>query len=93
MAKYNTFVVFDCKRRCVELVTSSARKASKLLSVGHKVEVWNDNQLLETIRERDRRREKNPLGPYIALEREYIGKKQAAAEKRNRARAYYANNK
>lgn len=39
MAKYNTFVVYNCKKRHIILVTSSARKAKQDLCVGVKVEV------------------------------------------------------
>ncbi len=42
MAKYNTFVVYSCKKQHIILVTSSARKAKQDLCVGVKVEVWND---------------------------------------------------
>ena len=90
MANYNTFTVVDCKTRQNILVTSSARKANALLRVGTKVEVWNKNQKVETIYERDKRKEQNPLGPYIGAEREYIRKKQEAATRRNRERRFYA---
>lgn len=83
MANYNTFVVIECKNRRTVLVTSSARKASRLLQAGVRIEVWNNNDLVETIYERDKRTEGNPLRPYIELERDYIREKQARAEKRN----------
>ena len=86
MANYNTFLVVDCKTRRPLLNTSSARKASRLLQTGVRVEVWNNNAIVETIYERDRRLEGNPLRPYIEKEREYIRDKQARAEKRNAAR-------
>lgn len=86
MANYNTFLVIDCKTRRPLLNTSSARKASRLLQTGVRVEVWNNNAIVETIYERDRRTEGNPLRPYIEKEREYIRNKQAKAEKRNAAR-------
>ena len=86
MAKYNTFVVIDIKKRKTLLVTSSARKANTMLATGRRIEVWNDNERLETIYERDKRREANPLGPYIEQERAYIQAKQAAAEQRNKQR-------
>lgn len=86
MANYNTFVVVNCKTRKPVLTTSSARKANKLLATGFRVEIWNDNSLVETIHEYDKRREKYPLQPYIEKEREYIRKKQAFAEARNKAR-------
>lgn len=86
MANYNTFIVVDCKRRKSILTTSSARKANKLLTTGYKIEVWNDNVKVETIYEKDKKREKNPLAPYIAVEKEYIRQKQARAEERNKRR-------
>jgi hypothetical protein len=86
MANYNTFLVVDCKTRRTVLNTSSARKASRLLKTGIRIEVWNNNAIVETIYERDRRAEGNPLRPYIEKEREYIRDKQARAEKRNAAR-------
>lgn len=88
MANYNTFVVYDCKARKNVLVTSSARKASKLLAKGYKVEVWNGNRKLETLYEHHKKRENNPLGPYISLEKEFIADKQNKAtlrKKRKRA--------
>lgn len=86
MAKYNTFLVVDCKTRKPLLTTSSARKANRLLTTGVRVEVWNDNKKVETIYDADRKNETNPLSPYIALEKEYIRKKQAKAEERNKLR-------
>lgn len=86
MANYNTFVVVNTKTRKTVLTTSSARKANSILTTGVRVEVWNGNNKLETIYERDKRREASPLGPYIAMEREYIRAKQAAAEQRNKQR-------
>ena len=49
MAKYNTFVVYNCKERKNLLVTSSARKAKGELHIGIKIEVWNENVLIEKI--------------------------------------------
>jgi hypothetical protein len=85
MAKYNTFLVIDCKTRKPILTTSSARKANRLLTTGVRVEVWNDNKKVEIIYDTDKK-EKNPLSPYITLEKEYIRKKQAKAEERNKLR-------
>lgn len=82
MANYNTFLVIDCNSRKTLLNTSSARKASKELKTGVRIEVWNNNELVTKIYEADRK----PLEPYIQAEREYIRKKQAAAERRNKAR-------
>ena len=79
MANYNTFIVVDCKSRKSILTTSSARKSNKLLQVGFRVEVWNNNEKIETIYARDRK----PMKPYIEAEREYIRKKQELATLRN----------
>ena len=86
MANYNTFVVVECKARRTLLVTSSARKASRLLQTGIRIEVWNNNAFVEAFYERDRQGKGNPLRPYIEKERDYIREKQARAEKRNAAR-------
>lgn len=82
MAKYNTFVVYDCKKRKNLLVTSSARKAKGELHVGVKVEVWNENTYIETVYARTMR----GLDRYISEEKQYIAKKQAKAELRNKRR-------
>lgn len=81
MAKYNTFLVMSTKGRPL-LVTSSARKARKLLRVGTRVEVWSTNAKAETIYHRTR----SLLDKYVAAEREYIRAKQEAAERRNKKR-------
>ena len=86
MANYNTFVVVECKDRRTVLVTSSARKASRLLQTGIRIEVWSNNSFVEVFYERDRRGQGNPLRPYIEKERDYIREKQARAEKRNAMR-------
>lgn len=86
MANYNTFLVVDCNTRRPILTTSSARKARKELRTGVRVEVWNNNTLVERIYEADKRKETDPLAPYIEAEREYIRRKQAKAEARNRRR-------
>lgn len=86
MANYNTFIVVDCGTRKPILTTSSARKASKELRTGIRIEVWNNNELVTKIYEADKNKGTNPLGHYIQAEREYIRKKQAAAERRNKAR-------
>ena len=86
MANYNTFVVINCKTRKPVVTTSSARKAYKELQKGIRIEVWNDNVLIERIYEGDKKREANPMKPYIDKEREYIRKKQERATKRNQRR-------
>ena len=85
MANYNTFLVVDCRTRKPVLVTSSARKANAWLRTGFRIEVWNENTIVEKIRQADRRKEAEPMQPYIDAEREYIRAKQAKAERRNRA--------
>lgn len=84
MANYNTFLVVDCNTRRPILTTSSARKAYKELRTGIRIEVWNNNILVERIYEADR--SNNPMSAYIRAEREYIGRKQAQAELRNKRR-------
>lgn len=86
MANYNTFLVVDCKTRNPVLVTSSARKANEWLRTGYRIEVWNENTIVEKIRQSDRRKEANPMQPYISAEREYIRQKQAKAEAKNKRR-------
>ena len=86
MAKscYNTFVVSDCKTNRVLLVTSSARKARDAFGKGRRVEVWNCNSRVEriTVKCRDR----NPLGPYVEAERDFIRQRQKNHEDRNKRR-------
>ena len=86
MADYNTFLVVDCNTRKPIITTSSARKARQELRTGVRIEVWNNNVLVKRIYESDRRNGTDPLSPYVAMEREYIRRKQAKAEARNKAR-------
>lgn len=81
MAKYNTFIAQSTKGKTL-LVTSSARKARQQLQKGVRVEVWNENQKVETIYTRTRAR----LDTYVTAEKDYIRNKQAAAEHRNKMR-------
>ena len=81
MAKYNTFLVMTTKGKPL-LVTSSARKARKMLLTGVRVEVWNANSKAETIYNKNR----SEFDKYVAKEREYIRAKQQAAEQRNHRR-------
>lgn len=90
MAKYNTFVVFDYKSRKNLLVTSSAKKAEKLLRSGVKIEVWNENELIEIIYFAKYKHSKDYIGRYIIEEERYIANKQKAAEERNKRRRGYA---
>ena len=83
MAKYNTFVVQSTKTGRALLVTSSARKVERFpLSTGLRVEVWNENEKIETIYFRTREK----LKKYTAAERAFIAAKQAEHEARNRKR-------
>ena len=83
MANYNTFVVQSTKSGRALLVTSSARKVRGLpLATGLRVEVWNNNEKVDCIYFRTRRK----LSAYITAEKEYIKAKQAAAELKNRKR-------
>lgn len=87
MAKYNTFVVQETKGGKAMMVTSSARKAKRLLTPGLRIEVWSENRKTETVYTRT----STKLDKYIAAERDHIRAKQEAAERRNqarRARAY-----
>lgn len=86
MANYNTFLVVDCNTRKPILTTSSARKAYKELRTGVRIEVWNNNVIVEKIYETAKKDGQNPMSAYIRAEREWIGKKQAAAEMRNKRR-------
>ena len=86
MANYNTFLVVDCKTRKPVLVTSSARKANEKLRTGLRIEVWNENIIVQTIYQEDRKQGVEPMQPYIAAEKEYIRQKQARAEAKNRRR-------
>ena len=88
MANYNTFVVVSCSTRKIILTTSSARKAYKELKKGIRIEVWNHNVLIRRIYESDKKRNENPMKPYIDLEREYIRNKQERATKRNKRRGF-----
>ena len=81
MAKYNTFLVLSTKGKPL-LVTSSARKARKLLQTGIRIEVWSANAKVETVYHKTR----TLLEKYVTAEREYIRAKQEAAERRNKRR-------
>lgn len=79
MAKYNTFVVIECKRNKTVLITSSARKATGELFKGRRIEVWNENERIGKVYAHKR----ETMKPYIEAEREYIRMKQTSAEVRN----------
>lgn len=76
----NTFVVYHCKKRKVLFATPSARKARDMLQKGLKVEVWVDNAHADTIYSKEFKK----FQPYVTQEKEYIGRKQKAAELRNK---------
>lgn len=82
MTNYNTFIVYDCKKRKNILVTSSARKAKKLLRIGIKVEVWNQNNLINVIYLKNA----NDINKYVSIEKQYVAEKQAKAELKNKRR-------
>lgn len=82
MAKYNTFVVIDCKKRKNLLVTSSARKAKAEMHIGVKIEVWNENTYIETIYNRILKN----IDKYITMEKQFIAEKQRKATERNKRR-------
>ena len=80
MAQYNTFMVVDCKSKKNLLVTSSARKAFKMLETGKRIDVWNENLKTETVYFS----KKGKMTAYLSAEKDYIRKKQRKAERRNR---------
>ena len=78
------FVVIDCKDRKNILITKSARGARDRLYIGSKIEVWSKSgTLIETIYFRNI----NKICKYVRLEKQFIGKKQAKAEQRNKAKS------
>lgn len=82
MATYNTFIAQQTKGGKTVLVTSSARKVRSLLSPGIRVEVWSDNQKVETIYTKTAAL----MNKYVGAEKQYIKEKQARAEHRNNLR-------
>lgn len=82
MAKYNTFIVHKTTGGKPVLVTSSARKAKQLLTTGIRVEVWCENQKIETIYTKTQAE----MVKYLSAEKAYIREKQARAEERNKLR-------
>ena len=82
MAKYYTFAVIDYKKSCNVLVTSSARKAKKILKSGLKTEIWNENSLIDVVYTRT----KEKLNEYVQNEKDYIKARQKRAEERNKRR-------
>lgn len=82
MANYNTFVLIDCKTRKPIITTSSARKASRQLDTGFRIEVWNNNELVCKVYKSN----EDDIAPYIKAEKEHIRKKQERATMRNARR-------
>ena len=82
MAKYNTFVISDCRKCTVMLVTSSARKASAALWKGRRVEIWNENERVAIVYAR----QSDKMDHYIQAEKEYHRMKQLHAEVKNLGR-------
>jgi hypothetical protein len=81
----NVFVVIDCKKRKPILATPSARKATgtlKNVKSGLRVEVWDDHACVTIAYPKNLYK----LDPYVQLEKQYIGRKQKQAEKRNKRR-------
>ena len=87
MANYNTFNLIDTKTRKTIFTTSSARKCKKAFEKGYRIDIWNNNKLIETIYNRNIEN----INKYVRLEKEHIANKQKRAEERNmRRRMKYA---
>ena len=82
MANYNTFSLVDTKTRKTLLTTSSARKCKKAFIKGYRIDVWNENILVDIIYNKNI----NDINKYVRREKEYIAKKQEAATLRNKIR-------
>lgn len=82
MANYNTFNLIDTKTRKTIFTTSSARKCKKAFEKGYRIDVWNNNKLIEAIYSRNL----DNINKYVRLEKEYIANKQKRAEERNKRR-------
>ena len=87
MANYNTFIAQETKGGKTIIVTSSARKVKLLLTPGVRVEVWNNNQKIESIYTKTIAQ----LEKYIESEKQYIREKQARNVKKRNARRARAN--
>lgn len=86
MANYNTFHLYDCNLRKTILVSSSVRKCLRGLHTGRRIDVWNNNKLVEKIYCKN----KEHVNKYVKLEKQYIGEKQRIAhlkKERRRKRA------
>lgn len=82
MANYNTFNLVDTKTKKTILTTSSARKCKKEMKKGHRIDVWNGNEKVDVIYNRNI----DAINAYVRLEKEYIARKQKKAEERNKKR-------
>lgn len=80
MANYNTFAVVESRHGKILLITSSARKASELLCVGNRIEVWNENDKVTSITYKTQSR----LRAFIRIEKDFIRRKQEAATRKNK---------
>lgn len=87
MANYNTFIAQETKGGKTLIVTSSARKVKNLLTSGIRVEVWSNNQKIETIYTKTI----SLLDKYVESEKEYVRQKQAKAKIKRDARRMRAN--
>lgn len=84
MANYNTFAVVESKHGKIILITSSARKANLLLSVGKRIEVWSNNEKYTSITYKTKGR----MQPFIRAEKDYIRRKQQKATNKNQIRQF-----
>lgn len=82
MANYNTFQLIDTKSRKTLITTSSARKCKREFVKGYRVDVWNGNELIESIYAKNI----DDINKYVRMEKEYIAQKQAQATLRNQRR-------
>lgn len=82
MASYNTFNLVNTKNQKTLLTTSSAKKCKKEFVKGYRIDVWNENKLVDVIYNRNFK----DINKYVKLEKEYIAKKQQLATERNRRR-------
>ena len=68
MANYNTFNLIDTKNRKTIFTTSSARKCKRALEKGYRIDVWNNNKLIEKIYIKNI----DDINKYVQLEKEYM---------------------
>lgn len=83
MANYNTFNIVSTKSNKPILTTSSAVKCKREFAGGCRIDVWNENVLVEKIYKKNLFQ----IDKYIRIEKEYVAKKQQIAhEKKQRRR-------